>query len=817
MEAGRLTFAMVEGGLVDWLILSSWCRSQGLGAVQIANRKRILFLSKPAFFFQILFKRARYSDFFTLDKKVPRLICLSGRERKKISVPTPTETLLSEMYARASAAGELSSYSVIPVLIVWRKYRRGTRSLSEYLLGLSSKPNLMGKLWYLLRRRNDSSVRALGVLPFASKEHLEKIEGFDENESMRAAKGIRRRILVAVQQEMRVLLGPTYHSPSLIKESVLREPEVQAIIGQMAEKEGIDRKKVMSRAYQTLTEISADYRFRFVEVMYVLLNWLFSRVFEGINFKEGQWHQIREIMKTRPVVFVPCHRSHLDYLVIPYVLFVHDMVPPHVAAGVNLSFWPLGPFLRMGGAFFIRRSFRGDPLYQILLTKYVHTLLKHRYNMKFFIEGTRSRSGKMLAPAYGMLKMVMEAYPNRVCDDVALIPVSICYDEVPEQGSYTREVGGGQKVKESAIELLRSRKVIAGRFGKVYVRLANPIFVKDMYQTGEHEEDSRRRLQKAAFQVCKSICDVTPITVKSIVSTVLLCHRNPLVTLEELLRLSLSLGDYVEKAGIELSVSSTEALRRSVEETLRRLRKSNLLLEIDNVPRRYVCDSRKRTVLGFYKNGASHCFVLPSICILSYYSAWHRHSGRRESFREDFSALALQLRDLLKFEFFFTPRPEFLKELERAAAFFFGVGAQSENSAEWVKGLQDRFTVPSDLSVYSRALGELLESYLCFCEFVRTSGEKAWDKRAMTAKALRFAEMRQQQGDILFPESLSVITYANAMLYLENQGVLRLDKEGDKTVVHRIEGASALDTIVKQLREYRDLMQEREETFFKAP
>src|SRR5690606_36993833 len=101
---------------------------------------------------------------------------------------------------------------------------------------------------------------------------------------------------------------------------------------------------------------------------------------------------------------------------------------------INLAFWPVGRFLRMGGAFFIRRSFRGDPLYSLCLKKYVEYLLKNRYNIKFFIEGTRSRSGKMLAPAYGMLKMTLETYRQKACDDIAIIPVSICYDEVPEQG-----------------------------------------------------------------------------------------------------------------------------------------------------------------------------------------------------------------------------------------------------------------------------------------------------------------------------------------------------------------------------------------------
>jgi len=818
LKKGRVIFAMVDGGFFEWLLLSSWCRSHGLGAVEVANRRRILLLSQPSFFFRFVFGRVSYADLFLNDRRKPRLLCLSGKERKKISVPTPTESLLSEVYARASASGELGGIVIVPVLIVWRRHvRGGARQLSEYLLGLSSRPNTFGKFWYLLRRRTDSSVKALAQIPLATKEHLEKLEGFDENGAMRAAKSARRRTLVSVQQEMRVLLGPRYHSPSLIKETVLRDPEVQNLITQIAEAEKVDRRQVMSRAYQNLTEIASDYRFRMIEVVYVFLSWLFSKVFDGLNAKDEQLQQVREIMKTKPVAFIPCHRSHLDYLVIPYLLFLHDMVTPHIAAGINLSFWPVGKLLRMGGAFFIRRTFRGDTLYQTVLTKYVHTLLMHRYNVKFFIEGTRSRSGKMLAPAYGMLKMVMEAYPAHVCEDVALIPVSICYDEIPEQGAYTRELGGGAKVKESAWELLRSRDIVRRRFGKVYVRMAPAIYVRDLYKA--EEPDPKLRLQKAAFGICKSICDATPITPKSLVSTVFLCHRNPLLTLEEILRLSLRLADYVEHAGMELSVSNRQALRRAVEQTVRRLKKSGILLEIENVPRRYVCESRKRTLLNFYKNNAIHCTSLPGIALLSYYHAWQsERPGAPDHFLERFEARALELRDILKFEFFFNPRQEFLAELQHCAAFLFGAGTgATANAQAWAKHLAQVFPEPSDVSVLTRVLGELLESYRCFADFVRGSVEASWEKKALLSKAVKFAQAQQQQGDVLFPESISVVNFGNALLYLENQKLVSVEKEGEKTRVKRVGDGPALDALVSQLTEYRDMIQAKEEQFRTTP
>ena len=145
---------------------------------------------------------------------------------------------------------------------------------------------------------------------------------------------------------------------------------------QTALTEGIDKKKVMMRAYRYLTEIVANYTYRFIEVMSVVLIWLFDRISDGIVWRREEVSVVRETMKTKPIVFVASHRSHLDYLVVPYVLFFEDIVTPHVAAGINLNFWPVGPFLRMGGGFFIRRSFRGNALYSLCLRKYIEYLLE---------------------------------------------------------------------------------------------------------------------------------------------------------------------------------------------------------------------------------------------------------------------------------------------------------------------------------------------------------------------------------------------------------------------------------------------------------
>jgi glycerol-3-phosphate O-acyltransferase len=811
----RVTFVLHRGGLLEWLILSSWCRSQGMGGIVFANRLRILMLSRPKALLDVVLRRKSYDDIFLSDLPGLRLVFMTGRERSKLYVPTPSEKLLCEVHSRLSAQ-KSETVLFIPVFILWRKHLRGaSRHLSEYLFGLSSNPNWIGKFWFLLRKRDDSVVRGLAPIPL---EMTDRAEAIEETESMRVAKQTRRRILVALNQETRVVLGPRYRSPSLVKETILRDPEVQSLIDQVSKAEGVDRKRIMSRSYQLLTEIVATYSYRVIEVLYVLLTWLFSKVFDGLDYKEKEWQQVREVMKHKPVVFVPCHRSHLDYLVIPYLMFQHDMVTPYVAAGVNLSFWPVGPLLRSAGAFFIRRSFRGDLLYSLLLRKYIHYLLQNRYNVKFFIEGTRSRSGKMLAPAYGILKMVLETCSRKVVEDIALVPVSICYDEVPEQGSYSRELSGGQKVQESAAQLLKSRKIIRRRFGKVYVRMGQPISAREVLEaSAQTGQDQTLTLQKTAFQISKTICDVTPITAKSIVATVALTHRAGALTYEDLVSLCHWLSSYVHVANMPLSTPDSDSFSRSLEQTIRRLIRSGMLNVNEAVPRRYQVDARRRMVLNFYKNNSIHCFIVPTITALAVMD-WIRCGSNGEGSDEGRAEIvrrALDIRDVLKFDFFFSPRRDFEQDVVRAGRFLFGDAEWQECRAHRMgAGFLEKNKDLENLSVFLRILGELLESYYLMGQYFSQMGESTWEKKALVNKVIKFAESRQAMNAIRYPESISAYNFGNALLWYEHSGWVQTRKSDDGTAVTRVVAGETVQEGIKRLGDWLDLLDEKPASFF---
>lgn len=780
----RLVFCLTHGGIIEWLILSSWCRKNGLGAILIANRRQILLFAKPLYFLQVVFTKKTFSDLFLSPHEGPRLIFSAPGERKELFRPTETESLIADLYNAEKQHPDGISFVFLPIFICWRKHLRGqSRQLSEYVLGLSSRPNFIGKIWYLFRKRTDSTVKALSPIFFASTEPSEAVDDLDGIDATRKARMVRRKVLVEVNQEMRVVLGPRYFSPYLVKENIMRDPQLLQLVDQISQEQQIDRKRVLGQAYRFLTEIAANYTFRFVEVMYGILTWLFGKIFEDIVIDPQQLQSLRETLKTRSVVFISCHRSHLDYMVVPGVLFIQDIVTPHIAAGVNLSFWPVGHFLRMGGAFFIRRSFRGEPLYALCLQKYIDWLIKNRINIKFFIEGTRSRTGKMLPPAYGLLKMVLNSYYQGQVDDLALVPISISYDEVLEEKSYVKELSGGQKEKESAKGLVQARKLFQRNIGKVYVRFASALSVKSETQVEIQEgQDTTLTLQKLAFQICKSINDVTPVTPKSILASVLLSHELNVLSLEDILRASELMGSYVEGSKAELSCGPDPVqLKRSIENHVKKLIESQTLASEPVVPIKFRLEERRRINMVFYKNNAIHCFVLPSIALLSMARAKGENS-------DVILKHALTLRNIFKFEFFFSPSSTFCDDIKRTIDFL----SKEKNS--------------NDLSVFLRLNRDIIESYLIAFELIEKEAVGEHEFKTLLQKSVREAVERVESGHGYITECVSTQNFTNAFKLMENLGLFEFKKGSDRVLTVILPWNEMGSEVLSELRMFYEIL-----------
>lgn len=269
------------------------------------------------------------------------------------------------------------------------------------------------------------------------------------------------------------VIGPDLSHRRTVVDAVLNAEPVRAAITASAAKEKISHAKAWRKAHKLVLEIAADYSHPVVRSASFLLSNFWNKLYDGIAMHH--FDKARAAAPGHEVIYVPCHRSHADYLLMSYQLHVSGVVVPHIAAGVNLNLPVIGPVLRRGGAFFLRRSFKGNALYSVVFNEYVAQLIDRGVPMEYFIEGGRSRTGRLLAPRAGMLVMTVRAFLRAPRRPVLFQPVYIGYEKLMEGKSYIGELSGQPKEKESLLGLLKGLKVLRQRYGHVALNFGEPI------------------------------------------------------------------------------------------------------------------------------------------------------------------------------------------------------------------------------------------------------------------------------------------------------------------------------------------------------
>ncbi|MFQ3193149.1 MAG: glycerol-3-phosphate O-acyltransferase, partial [Paraglaciecola sp.] len=250
-------------------------------------------------------------------------------------------------------------------------------------------------------------------------------------------------------------------------------PSIKRLISDEAKSKAISEEQVKKQALAIMDEIAGDYRDSMVRLGARILTWLWSRLYSGININNAK--VLRDLAQEgHEIIYVPCHRSHMDYLLLTYVIFQEGLVTPRIAAGINLNFWPAGPIFRKAGAFFIRRSFKGNRLYSTIFREYLGLLFERGYSVKYYSEGGRSRTGRLLPPKTGMLAMTIQSLLRGIDRPLTLVPVYLGYEHVMEVGTYHKELSGSQKKNESIFGVIKAIKNLRN-YGKGYVNFGEPI------------------------------------------------------------------------------------------------------------------------------------------------------------------------------------------------------------------------------------------------------------------------------------------------------------------------------------------------------
>jgi len=499
-----------------------------------------------------------------------------------------------------------------------RGMRRKESRLASLVYSLQETPSEFRRLLSLLRHRRDTSIGAGAEV--AQRDFLQRYRREGEERTVRR---LSRALLIYLYREERVVWGPLLLSKRQVRSLVLGTDDVERTIRHLVEESGENELQLRRRARRTVDEMAADYKNLYFSILEFGFNQVWPRMFAGLEYRGLE--RVVACVKKHPVVLVPCHRSHFDYLVLSYLFHLKYLSPPHIAAGINLSFWPMGPLFRGAGAYFIRRTFEGDELYKAVFRQYLTFLIREGYTQEFFIEGGRSRTGKVLPPKLGVLSAIVEAFTGGARRDLYFVPVSIHYGRVVEEDAYQRELGGAEKQPESLRALVQARRVLRRRHGTVYVSFAEPLSLNEFLgsdrakfgQGGDEVADARRGLvRKLGLRLLREINRASVVGATSVSATVLLSVRPEACREDDFVRRAKSLVSFLRRREIRLSASLERNAAADFRESLGFLESGGLVERLSGMGGDVVrVPTEKRLALDFYKNNSIHYFLQSSLLL----------------------------------------------------------------------------------------------------------------------------------------------------------------------------------------------------------
>jgi glycerol-3-phosphate O-acyltransferase len=596
-------------------------------------------------------------------------------------------------------------------------------------------------------------------------------DGRPRHEGQGLAPYVAQRAWLALERAERSVRGNRYKVPHFPRESLTERRSFTRGVADLARSEGKSYKQMAFTTRRYVREIAATHTPYVIDIVAGSVKWLIGRAYVKIQYDREELKALYAISQQYPVVFLPSHKSNFDHLVLMYVLYQNGLPPNHTAGGDNVNFIPVGTFLRRSGVFFIRREFKDNAPYKFVLRQYIDYLLEKRFPIEWFIEGGRSRSGKLRAPRYGLLSYVVASYQRGSADDVVFIPVSIAYDQIQEVGGYAAETTGTKaKEAESFGWMMRSILGLHHRYGEIHLRFGAPIalkaFLNDLdVDTAEAGESRNPAIPKLAFEVATRINEVTPITPVAIVSFAILNSPERVFTFDELIELLLPYRRDIQERALPVTVRAKEADDEMVRNVIDELTAHDLITRVDDEggPHYTITDDQIPSA-AYYRNSIVHFYVTIAITEVALSFARDVDTDRLD---RAIVAETLRLRDLLKFEFFFSPSAEFVEEVRHELSRRFPEWRKLARSGE-VGAILERFSP----LVARGAIGPFIDSYLFVAEALVDLADDSAEPAQVSEAALAAANAALEAGTLTSADSRSSVIFGSALQLAANRGLL---------------------------------------------
>lgn len=520
--------------------------------------------------------------------------------------------------------------------------------------------------------------------------------------------------------------------------------------------------------------------------------------------------RLRKLNERHALVFLPSHRSYADPFVLGKLLRANGFPRNFVPGGDNMAFWPMGPISRRSGVIFIRRAGKSDEVYKAMLRAYFGYLVGRRQNLEWYMEGGRTRSGKLRPPMYGLMSYLVDAVVDRRAEDVILVPVSITYDRLNEVRAMATEDVKASKPREGLLWMARYMAAQRSTAGTVYVNFGEPLSLADaLARDGADGKRDKLMVQKTAFEISQRINRVTPVTSPSLVTLALLGIGDRALTLVEIYDLVRPLLEYAHQRS--LPTSQLEPLRHyhGVLDALDNLVEIGIVSRYDDgLEPVFRIEPGQHSVAAFYRNSAVHWFVNRAIVEMAI-SAGTQMDVSKETWRAAID-VTLAIRDLLKFEFFFSDKHSFRDELLAETELI---------GADWRKATADRegrknYLAKAPFLVAHRVLPPFLEAYqIVATRLASKPTARLLDRKQLIDECMTVGHQQLLQQVVLNPECLSRELFGNALLLADNRGLLKpggpeLEQKRKDFARECADAVAAVAVIGKLDREHREAAQE---------
>jgi glycerol-3-phosphate O-acyltransferase len=600
----------------------------------------------------------------------------------------------------------------------------------------------------------------------------------------RAVRRLARTLRNLLRNQRAATIGPDLSHRRTIVTQVLKTQAVrQAVVETMQEK-GLTRREALLEAKRCADEIAANYSHAFVSLMSRVLSRLWNRLYDGVEFHNID--RLQSVAEGNEIIYVPCHRSHMDYLLLSYVIYDKGYAVPHIAAGINLNMPVVGSFLRRGGAFFLRRSFRGSTLYTMVFMKYLGQMMARGHAIEYFVEGGRSRTGRLLEPKTGMLSMTVRSYLKDPRRPLVFVPVYFGYERLVEGKTYIGELSGRPKQKETVLGMLKVLPQLKSRFGKVHVSLGEPLRFDEIlrrhapdWQRAALERDERpawlgRAVDELATRVMMNINSAACVTPINLIGMVLLAmpkQSMPEADLARQLELYASLLRHAPYSPL-VHITAMDGA------SMVRYGESMNLLERRQHPLGDVIGMTEENsvLMTYFRNNVQHLFVMPSLIACCFLNNRTLHT-------EDIQRLAWRIYPYVRDELFLrweeTEVHEVVKETLDDLANH-GLLESVENGSQWRRPPVGTIEAVQ-LSVLAQGSVPIIERYYLAISLLLKTGSGRITQEALENQCRLMASRMSLLYELNSPEFFDKALFKNFIDLLRARNVLGVNPEGRLT------------------------------------